>query len=89
MSISAGRKPSVEVVINGKRYRDIQTLPDGKLEHLLQLARTQVIDYKRCYTDFEKQVKLKPALSACLENLEQRVRTIEGVIRERSGRQEA
>lgn len=83
MTSSTGKKPpstNVSVRINGKHYRKIEAFSRARLEHLLQLAKTQVTDYRRCYTDFDEQAKKKPVLLVHLEDLEQRVKTIEGVL---------
>lgn len=81
MTSSTGKKlPSVDVRINGKTYRNIATFSQARLEHLLQLAKTQVEDYKRCYTDFDEQAAKKAYIKVHLDGLEQRVKLIEGVL---------
>lgn len=81
MTSSTGKKlPSVDVRINGKHYRNIRTFSQARLEHILQLAKTQVEDYRRCYTDFDEQAAKKASILVHLGGLEQRVKLIEEVL---------
>jgi DNA repair exonuclease SbcCD ATPase subunit len=82
------KKPSVNVRVNGKQYKCIETFSRARLEHLLQLAQTAARDYQRLYTDFEKQIHQKPAIRKHYEELQQRVTIIEEVLHGLAARQE-
>lgn len=65
----------MEVRINGKLYRNLETLSDSRLEHLAQLAQDEADNYR-----LEFSGKLKAGHLAHLQKLNERRKKIVDLI---------
>lgn len=73
----------MDVRINGRLYRNVESMLTSKIEHVLQLAKHEVANYRKMYSDFDQQAKKKPNLLIHLAQLQAKVTQLEALVYER------